>query len=80
MKAISGWSPALRNWRDGRDRPRDKAGLQKGDIVKAVDGTPIRSASQLRNLIGLDGSKLKAVNNRDRNFMPTHRRAVFVFT
>lgn len=33
--------------------PADQAGLQKGDIVKAVDGTPIRSASQLRNLIGL---------------------------
>ena len=33
--------------------PAEKAGLQKGDIVKAVEGTPIRSASQLRNLIGL---------------------------
>jgi serine protease Do len=33
--------------------PAEKAGLQKGDIVKAADGTPIRSASQLRNLIGL---------------------------
>jgi serine protease Do len=33
--------------------PAEKAGLQKGDIVKAVDGTPIKSASQLRNLIGL---------------------------
>jgi serine protease Do len=33
--------------------PAEKAGLQKGDIVKAVDGSPIRSAAQLRNLIGL---------------------------
>ena len=33
--------------------PAEKAGLQKGDVVKAVDGMPIRSAAQLRNLIGL---------------------------
>jgi hypothetical protein len=33
--------------------PAEKARLQKGDIVKAVDGAPIRSAAQLRNLIGL---------------------------
>ena len=33
--------------------PAEKAGLQKGDIIKVVDGTPIRSASQLRNAIGL---------------------------
>jgi serine protease Do len=36
--------------------PAEKAGLKKGDIVKAVDSTPIRSASQLRNLIGLTPS------------------------
>jgi serine protease Do len=33
--------------------PAERAGLQKGDIVKAVGGTPVRSASQLRNVIGL---------------------------
>ena len=33
--------------------PAEKAGLLKGGIVRAVDGVPIRSASQLRNLIGL---------------------------
>jgi hypothetical protein len=31
----------------------EKAGLQKRDIVKAVDDIAIRSAAQLRNLIGL---------------------------
>jgi serine protease Do len=33
--------------------PAERAGLKRGDIVKAVDNTPIRSAAQLRNLIGL---------------------------
>lgn len=33
--------------------PAEKAGLQKGDIVKAVDGKAVRSAAQLRNLVGL---------------------------
>jgi serine protease Do len=33
--------------------PAERAGLRKGDIVKAVDNTPIKSAAQLRNLIGL---------------------------
>jgi serine protease Do len=33
--------------------PAERAGLKRGDIVKAVDNIPIRSAAQLRNLIGL---------------------------
>ena len=33
--------------------PAERAGLRKGDIVNAVDGTAIRNAAQLRNLIGL---------------------------
>lgn len=35
------------------DSPAEKAGLQKGDIVIVADGRPIRTASQLRNKIGL---------------------------
>jgi Do/DeqQ family serine protease len=31
----------------------DRAGLKAGDLVLAVNGTPIRSATQLRNAIGL---------------------------
>jgi len=47
--------------------PADKAGLQKGDIVKAVDGTSVRSAAQLRNLVGLTpiGSRLELRFERD---------------
>jgi serine protease Do len=33
--------------------PAAQAGLRSGDIVVAVDGTPVRGASQLRNRIGL---------------------------
>jgi len=33
--------------------PAAKAGLAKGDVVTAIDSTPIRSASHLRNVIGL---------------------------
>jgi serine protease Do len=36
-----------------RGSPAEQAGLQKGDVVVAVDGAPIRSAAQLRNKIGL---------------------------
>src|SRR5579884_1409241 len=31
----------------------DKAGLKSGDLVLAVNGTPVRSGTQLRNTIGL---------------------------
>lgn len=33
--------------------PAEKAGLQAGDVVIEVDGRPISSASELRNVIGL---------------------------
>jgi serine protease Do len=33
--------------------PAEKAGIRKGDLVIAADGAPIRSATQLRNKIGL---------------------------
>lgn len=35
------------------DSPAEKAGLRKGDVVVAANGTPVRSASQLRNKVGL---------------------------
>jgi serine protease Do len=36
-----------------RVSPAEQVGIQKGDIVVAADGVPIRSAAQLRNKIGL---------------------------
>jgi serine protease Do len=36
-----------------RGSPAEQVGIQKGDIIVAAEGTPIRSASQLRNKIGL---------------------------
>jgi serine protease Do len=36
-----------------RGSPAEQVGIQKGDIVVAADGVPIRSAAQLRNKIGL---------------------------
>jgi serine protease Do len=35
------------------DSPAEKAGLRKGDVVVAANGTLIRSAAQLRNMLGL---------------------------
>jgi serine protease Do len=36
----------------GRGSSAEAAGLRKGDVVVAVDGTPVRTAAQLRNRIG----------------------------
>jgi serine protease Do len=36
-----------------RSSPAEQGGLQKGDIVVAADGTPIRNAARLRNKLGL---------------------------
>jgi Do/DeqQ family serine protease len=33
--------------------PADRAGLRSGDVVVAINGTPVRSGTQLRNTIGL---------------------------
>ncbi|WP_207477600.1 Do family serine endopeptidase [Arenibaculum pallidiluteum] len=33
--------------------PAERAGLRSGDIVLAIDGTPVRSATQVRNRVGL---------------------------
>jgi Do/DeqQ family serine protease len=35
------------------DTPAQKAGLQAGDVIVSVNGQPVRSASDLRNTVGL---------------------------
>jgi serine protease Do len=36
-----------------RGSPAEQAGIQKGDVIVAAGGAAIRSATQLRNKIGL---------------------------
>lgn len=47
--------------------PAERAGLQKGDVVVAVDGAIVRSAAQLRNRIGLTpiGHRMQVEVRRD---------------
>jgi serine protease Do len=48
--------------------PADRAGLRKGDLVISANETPIRSAAQLRNAIGLArvGERIRLAVLRDR--------------
>jgi serine protease DegQ len=36
------------------DSPAEKAGIQPGDVIVAVDGRPVRGAADLRNQVGLE--------------------------
>jgi serine protease Do len=49
-----------------RGSPAEQGGLQKGDIVVAADGTPIRNAARLRNKLGLTpvGERVQLTVNR----------------
>ena len=48
------------------DSPAARAGLSKGDVVTAIDNTPIRDAAHLRNLVGLKrvGSTIEITSSR----------------
>jgi serine protease Do len=52
----------------GDDTPAKKAGLKRGDLIIAVDGKKVDSASSLKNLIGTyqPGDKVKITFIRDK--------------
>jgi serine protease Do/serine protease DegQ len=55
-----------------------KAGIRPGDVITAINGTPIKSNTELRNAIGLSriGEKLDVALIRDRK--PLHVAATIV--
>jgi serine protease Do len=48
--------------------PAERAGLRRGDIILKANDLPIRSATQMRNLIGLTpiGQQVRLTIERDR--------------
>ena len=51
----------------GPGSPAERAGLRKGDIILRANDLPIRSATQMRNLIGLTpvGQQVRLIVERD---------------
>ena len=49
------------------DSPAERSGIQEGDVVIAVNGVPVRGATQLRNRIGLTPIGNKVELTIDRN-------------
>jgi serine protease Do len=47
--------------------PAEQAGIRKGDLIVTANGAPIRSATQLRNKIGLTpvGDRIELVVERN---------------
>ena len=45
--------------------PAEKAGIQRGDVILAVNGTPVKSAGELRGLVGAAGKSIAVLVQRD---------------
>ena len=45
--------------------PAEKAGIQRGDVILAVNGTPVKSAGELRGLAGAAGKSIAVLVQRD---------------
>ena len=52
--------------------PAARAGIQRGDVVLSVNGTPVKSAEDLRNLVGKAGKSAALLIQRDKRqlFVP----------
>ena len=50
-----------------RGSPADRAGLRRGDVIVAIDGVPVQSATQVRNRVGPKrvGDRVELVLERD---------------
>ncbi|MEW5757815.1 MAG: DegQ family serine endoprotease [Pseudomonadota bacterium] len=59
-----------------KDSPADKAGIKPGDVVTALNGTPITHSAQLRNAIGLLHIGDKVTLDITRNGKPQRIKAV----
>jgi serine protease Do len=45
--------------------PAARAGIQRGDVILAVNGTPVKNAGELRNLVGAAGKSIAVLVQRE---------------
>lgn len=55
-------------------RPAAQAGIQAGDIILAVNGTPVKNAEELRESVGRSAKNIALLVQRGdaRIFVPVH--------
>jgi serine protease Do len=45
--------------------PAARAGIQRGDVILAVNGTPVKSVGELRSLVGAAGKSIAVLVQRE---------------